>query len=407
MAKVTLETTVKYYLYEPFILEQSEIVDGVVILKKIGYLQKIPFNFQTNSIEAKAEDAFQVQKYELIFSDTSQIPDYIKVLVERPEGKNIICPIIYFSPYDEDGLKDRQQLAKGNLLSNEMWIKKEQFQYDHFYINVQCEDQNCGYKLKFTGHQEVIFETMKTHSYYVTLNNTEMKFSFKNEFNINTNKLTLYATGGSNIKIRFEDFNEEQDAFEEGVTITVDLKSYKKTFDYFHLKVNANEGDYITVGAKIIDESGKSAQNTLSPDMGQMTGFLKVDVLEKECYALPDEETTKQEDTFYITGTLYNGIAQINYLDKNENPIEGDIETTREGFFSSVYNFKDSERRFLCIELLDLITRPSQSFSYSIQIQSKNDFNKDLFPPQFTGFIYSRTGLPTKTLSRKKFPHAE
>ena len=236
MAKVTWGHKIKYYLYEPYKLKDAVIEGDNVILQKVPYLQTIPFNTEKNSINAEAKEANLVQNYELTFpeTETKDLPKYIKVVAKPLANSNINSPILYFSPDSEEGRLNRKQLAKGDSLSNEMWIKKEQFENGRFFLNVQCEDESkCGYTLNFTGHDEVIFETMRTFTYYVSEENKQMKFSFKNENEAKTDELTLYATGGKDINLQFDPrYETNQTTFEEGAAITLDLAG--KSFDYFH-----------------------------------------------------------------------------------------------------------------------------------------------------------------------------
>ena len=88
-----------------------------------------------------------------------------------------------------------------------MWVKKEQFQDEHFYVIVEClNEDKCDYDLAFTGSDSVVFDSMGTFSYYVSLKNTDMIFKFKNEHQPNGDIITLYATGAKNIKITFSYF---------------------------------------------------------------------------------------------------------------------------------------------------------------------------------------------------------
>ena len=83
-------------------------------------------------------------------------------------------------------------------------------------------------------------------------------------------------------------------------------------------------------------------------------------------------------------------MAEIKFLDKDEKLIQEDIQITEQGFFSSIYNSTNSKRFFICISFLDIESFPKESFSYSIQIQGKKTFDKNVFNPQYSGYIYPR-----------------
>ena len=371
-------------LYNPYFFD--------IEINKTGELSDIPYSFTNHSVIANVLEAYKTQRYELTFREGnfSDIPNYIKV--EATANKGNFSPILYFSAEDSEALESRLQFAKGNSLNNEMWIKKEQFEKKNFFVCVQCQDEKeCSYRLNFTGHDKVIFEEMKTYSYYISDNNKEMLFQFRNEFKSTIDSLTIYATGGKNITLSYLGCigdSCEPFQFEEGAAITTKTNAD----NYYNISVTGEVGAYITVGIKVIFPNGIIAGNALSPDMGQISGFLRKEVLEKECYTLP-----KEDDVFYITGTLYNSIAEIRYLNEDQQQIDDDIEVTRKGFFSSVYNYKETERRYICIQFLNITIFPKESFSYSIQLQSKKKFMNDHYTPQFTGYFYPRI-TPSGTL---------
>ena len=388
MARVSEKSQRKFYSYAPHAINQNQEVKEYNMIKTED-VQTIKYELNYNMIIANALDAKKKQKYKLVFEPNSpdKIPNYIKIDVSREKGN--FSPYIMFSPTDAEAINDRLQLAKGNEVSNEMWIKKEQFINKNFYFVVQCQEENdCGYKINISGDKKVKFNTMRTFSYYVSEGNLEMEFKYLNEFKSYSDRLTLYATGGNNVQITYG--IEKGTKFEDGSAFTTKLTGYD--YRYFEFSVTGIIGDYITVGAKVIKDDGFSASNSLSPDMGQINGFLNNETLVKECYRLPDDD-----DTYYITGTVYNGIAELTYLDEELNKIENDNEVTRTGFFSSVYKFSETKRRAVCIGFLDLEIFPKETISYSIQIQSNKNFKKDLYSPQSTGFIYSRI-IPSGSL---------
>ena len=89
-----------------------------------------------------------------------------------------------------------------------MWIKKDQFKNDHFYVVVEClTEAECAYNLRFSGHSVSTFEAMTSYKYYVSQSNTQMIFRFKNsEKEADENSIvTFYATGGRNVSIHLAD----------------------------------------------------------------------------------------------------------------------------------------------------------------------------------------------------------
>ena len=396
MARVNINDKKMFYLYEPHEFEEGQ--QDTIKIERTDKLIQINYDLYRGSVKGTADNPLKKQKYQLVFKDQSssnlneiEYPDYIKVKVSQTGA--LYSPILYFSPTDENANENRLQLTWGNSFENEMWIKKEQFINNKLFVAVECyQESNCKYELEFSGHSSVTFESMTSYCYYVSKDNTNMIFRFRNEFESVDETLTLYATGSKDINLFLSNcYSEtcEQFNFTEGSAITTPTTNE----DYFVLSVTAKEGDFITVGAKVISKSGKSHGNDLTPDLGLVSGFLRKGLLEKECYKLPTED-----DSYYITGTVYNSIAQITYLDEESNPIPDDIMVTRQGFFSVIYNLKETKRRFICFSFLDFSDYPKESFSYSLQLQSKNNFVEDNYDPQHTGFIYPRI-TPAGTLT--------
>ena len=390
MARVKDQAQKYFLLYTPKKIEQGDESDELIITT-----DENQFNIDYQShIKAKAENVPKIKKYKLNFSNSMNsklqypnLPNYIKIYVSpNTENNN---PILYSSLDDEECKNNRIQLSKG-----EIWIKKEQINNQN-YLNfvVECTEQGsiCSYSLEISESTEVIFDSLTTYSYYVNDYNQEMIFKFRNEFESNGDILTMYATGTKDIKLSIEDCWDttcDQHDFSEGSAITT---STREGQEYFTLTVSAPKNSYITVGAKVIGRTGKSIGNVLIPENGLIYGFLRKGILEKECYILP----TDKNDIYYITGTLYNSLANITYLD--DDSIEIDLEIARKGFFSSIYNYEESKRRYICIGFLDFNEYEEESFSYSIQIQSKSSF-KNNYSPQYTGYIYPRI-IPTNNLA--------
>ena len=83
---------------------------------------------------------------------------------------------------------------------------------------------------------------------------------------------------------------------------------------YYKLTIDAQEGDYITVGNKAIDDKGYvTEKNILFPNTRETAGYLKKGNLEKECFYLVKLSIAKDEDYFFISGNFYNKYFMITY----------------------------------------------------------------------------------------------
>lgn len=376
------------YLYDPIDLsedQQSQISN----LQKSDHLQTIEVPTISKIKIAKVSGANKKQKYEVKFEDKNKVLDYVKVDVRT--DSRVDSPNVCFSNQDQDCMSYRGQLSLGGGYSTTIYIKKEQFINKNFYLTVECHDAaQCSYNITISKENEAYFDSFGVYNYFVSENNTNMIFKFRNVFDESNFTLTAYATGGKNIGLRLDDCFDsscKQYNFTDGAAITVNTNK----LDYYILTVNADPGDYISVGLKLF--VGKSALGFgLTPEKGQISGMLRKNVLEMECFALPTEE-----DTYYITGNIYDGFAFFGYANDQMEQNQSDWALATKGYFSLVYDYPKNKRAFMCIAFGGMMPEQEKYLAYSLQIQTKKTFNSAFYTPQYNSFIYSRVIPAGKT----------
>ena len=369
------------YLYEPIeVLENKQ--SNVIQLKKLGIIQTIEVPYKTSSVVARADNAYKKQKYQINMKEKDKIPNYIKV--EVINDQRLDSPSVCFSNQDQDCMFNRGQLSTGGAYSTTIFVKKQQILENYFYLTVKCHElTNCSYNITITKDTEANFESSGVYTYYVSENNTNMLFRFKNIFEGNNYTLTAYATGGKNIRLGLDDCFDRacnQYNFTDGAAITVSTKR----LDYYVLSVQAEPGEYISLGLKIFE--GKSALGFgLDPKIGQISGLLRKNILDMECYVLPNDE-----DTYYITGNIFEGLAYYGFTNESTELIEDEKTLATKGYFSLIYDYPKNKRNYMCISFTKFAPEKDNFLAYSIQIQTKKTFDSALFAPQHTSFIYSR-----------------
>ena len=113
----------------------------------------------------------------------------------------------------------------------------------------------------------------------------------------------------------------------------------------FYLNVEAEEGDYISIGEKIILD-GKSEKNVLKPNGNLFSGFLKKNILEKECYLIDNDDNSSDS---YIVGIFYNQMAEISFKDEYFNEISDSNEIIKKGYYTYIYGETQArERKYIC-----------------------------------------------------------
>ena len=397
IAKVNFNTTKEFLLYKPLSITEEIDYEKIEPSQDLIILN---YNKERKTYKGNAENANKVQKYRIKFDNVNVVPNYIKLELISMDNQNI-NKIVSISLNDVEGKTDRIQLVQlGTEDKANTWIKKEQISGSDF-VNfvVECqiyEGKTCNYLLDIKGEDYAEINTPNfDYNFYINGGNKEMKFRISNDNEENNNKiLTVYATGGKSVQLTLkkEDGNSiPGDNLFIGKGITTSIG----TFKYFELTVSAEEGDYITLGSKILSGQ-KSNANTLKSNGHQLTGYLKTSTLDKECYLISNNNIDYDKEAF-IVALFYNKEGTINYKDNDFKDIEDDLDesskgyfTTTKGFYAYIYDKNlNNKRKYICISIPD---SGMISLSYTIQFTQpgKKSGVLNLFHPQLSGNIYPR-----------------
>ena len=162
-------------------------------------MQNITLQSKYRIITAQVPEAGEKQRYQVKFENPELLLEYVKVEVYNEEGED--SPMLCFSGSDPNCMTDRGQISKGGAKSTEFFIKKGQF-LNSFFLTVQCQTtEGCSYNITISKMNEAVIDHMGVFNYYVSEENKNMNFKFKNDFTGEDESalLTVYATGGKNI----------------------------------------------------------------------------------------------------------------------------------------------------------------------------------------------------------------
>ena len=372
------------YLYKPVDISEHRVQESVV-LTKTNVMQNITLQSKYRIITAQVPEAGEKQKYQVKFENPELLLEYVKVEVYNEEGED--SPMLCFSGSDPNCMSDRGQISKGGAKSTEFFIKKGQF-LNSFFLTVQCQTtEGCSYNITISKMNEAVIDHMGVFNYYVSEENKNMNFKFKNDFTGEDESalLTVYATGGKNIFLKVHDCDDDeciQHDFNGGAAILFEATN----LEYYGVQVIAQPGDYISLG---INFKKSTVVRELTPEMGETTGLLKKEEqFERVCYDLPEN------DVFYITGRIYDGKAKIIYKDSGDDEVIIPSSKNENGFFYAVYNYNMNPVNTLCISL-----DKQDVLAYSVQIQAYSTFNGANFLPQVNAITYSRIIPIGKTIT--------
>ena len=400
LAKVNFDTNKQFLLYKPYTIsgEEGNDTGEYELISPSEQLIPLKYDIGKQLYKGNARDAYKIQKYQINFEgDKDKLSDYINIQLSSDESlKN---KVISISTSDENGKENRIQMTQlGIEKSVNLWIKKEQIQNNYLYAIVECDikgDEKCNYLMDFSGSD---YASMKSsvlnYNYYVNKENKEMKFRISNDLSLksteNSNKvLTIIATGGKNIKLNLKDQSGKEYSNNNNIRSGSAIIAQISDNSNFDLTVEAEEGDYITLGSKIIMDE-KSDANELEPNGHEISGYLERNKQEKECYLIPDKNSESQYS--YIVA-IFNKPAEISFKDKDFNII-GENETITKGYYTYVYDYNNSQnkRKYLCVGLPNANNFSSNSLSFSLKLtQPTNQKGSEIkYNPQLKGIIYPR-----------------
>ena len=384
LAKVHYNSLSEFVLYQPFIIKEEPISLYEDIPPSQGLIQ-LNYNTSLGLYMGFAGNAYKTQKYKLYFDEKNKISNYINIRSYSKENK-----IIYISTSDQNGKKDRIQLIQsGSEHLMDISIKKEQIESNYLFIVVEClvkDQERCNYTLEVSGLEYAMFYSL--FNYYVSKNNKIMTFELFETIEENINPVfTVYAKGGKTVKLTLTDKSGKQYPSEQlrnGEAITI-----KTNEPEFYLKVEGEEGDYISIGEKMILD-GKSQNNILEPNGDQISGFLKRGILEKECYLLDDKDNTSPS---YLVVLFYNKLAEISFKDENFRDIYNSKEIIKEGYYVYIHGeSQNKNRKYICIGMPSSYEYDLNNLEYSLQLTKSNNQGgiSNLYSPLLSGNIYPK-----------------
>ena len=356
------------------------------------------------------------QQYEVLIYGL--FPSYVHITLSSKDasddpqnlGNN---PILSFSSTDPECMTGREQISQAYRGSAQMWLKKEQFNDNLFYLVVQCPNSSkkCNYELKFESAEYILLNRNSQISYYTTKKNEVMTFHIpKRDLDpsiIHNDYAEIWFKGSENIQMILEYHKGEesqiinsQKNYLNGAIFTFkeDIYEYpddNSTEAYYKLTVEAQEGDYITVGNKAIDDKGYvTEKNILFPNTRETTGYLKKGNLEKECFYLVKPSIAKDEDYFFISGNFYNKYFMITYYKSDGTKYE-DEQVTKINY-SKKFMYKDitdGNVNSFCVELStssSKYTNEEAIYTFEITDHANRNNHRTIYSPQLAGRRYNR-----------------
>lgn len=312
--------------------------------------KKIEIDKNYSSTFSNSENFLIIPKIEVNFTS------FMKIKTEGKKDDNILRVISYYN--DDSTFKNRTQLSYNIGGKTIMYLNKEQI-LKPFYLSIEC-DEKCDNKLEINLTEFISLNVGEQYTYFVTKENIISHFKVEGTKKITkkdqNSSIILWAKGNKNIisEINSDDkYQYQKHSKYNGYMINIgkNLKSFDYKFDFI---ISGKEGDLINVGALFYDGSKDSVCDFTFVEGVEITGFLKKNIKNINCFKIPELNTT----TDFLQSVVYD----------NKN-VKFDY---------------DPDKSLYCAELVE----ESDEAFYSIYYYNKINNNKIKFPPLINNAEY-------------------
>ena len=248
--------------------------------------------FVGNFAQIKATKSNKIKSYGVDFgitdlTDLSKLPSYFKIQVTSDDSSP--APFLCFSNI-EWNCENRNQISKNpNEKTTFIWVKREEFSenYQDLFIYIECEKDICDYTLTIEGFQIPTFSPNFVYSYLVGKNNREMPFQIQNQEK--NEYMTVALEGSSQAQLIIDNRYLDAHIYRNGKIYIFFLEEEGYETISFTIK-NAEIGEYLTLSAHLVNNTfpyeGYAPIGFLLPNGPEITGYLKFNLINKECFPL-------------------------------------------------------------------------------------------------------------------------
>ena len=293
-------------------------------------------NNYTNTITQKNNTNYFSISHEQEFNNIKSFRIQIKNIEKKITHKAILY-------YGEDStFTERKQISYNTQDSLFLWLTNEQIK-NKFFITIdflECSELfPCKYDMEIDLlSNNIILSLGEQYSYFVTKENKDITFIFTNNEIINeNNNLLIWAKGNKYIYTSLHSIKSYEKHSKYNIyNIKVDFSD--NVFFYYNLELNATEGDFINIGSLLFDEN--STCTTIFNEEMEMTGFLKKDIIDKNCFKTPNSG-----NIVYFQKVAYDN-KEINiYKDNNNLLYCVTIPEEYDEVFYSIYYLNDHNNK--------------------------------------------------------------
>ena len=361
-------------LFTSFIISSNSAVQGV------------DFDYTSNTAFKNVELADTTSQFRLDFE--KGIPrnvNYMKVEVTVTNGQP--APLLYFSSTDDTCAYERQQISKSpNEDSVFLWLKTEEFEEGDLFVVVECLTAGkTSYTLTFTGASQIDMDQNFRYSYLIGTTNKVMTF-YADVSEESPEAVTFYAVGSKSVTISVDGAGK---SYKWSLGNAITMNPTEISGEKYSITVTGSEGDYVTVGINNVLQV-KTEGNLLRPNENDVSGYLLKDVLNDQCFEIADMETIYKTQDLYVTGRIYNRIANVYLRDNSFKEIDGSSVLVTDGYYTKVLT-STGKRVSICVRFPDenYDTLKNIPFTFSV-VEPTSNIKYSYYQPLVFGQIYRR-----------------
>ena len=335
IARITQGSIVEYVSYNAIDSNNKEIIDPEPVEQYSEEYREIELNKLVNIIKGYGDAIYKIKLNTYFPYDYFSI--FIKFEEEVKEN-----PFIIISKDDKKCENNRIYLGTQVKEPMYIFIKNKQIENELFYICVKNRNNliyaEYKYEIEIKNDESAKIPFNKETNYYVSKENIEMKFVFKQpEEDLNIEQINIWAKGKDITYAYINDDNLKNFIYEK-----IYIFYGNKTKLEYILTIRSNEGDHITVGSTDI------INGTTHQLIENSNEILIASKDKKVCIPMKVGKTKSS----YINGKVYTKKASSYFKFDNEKVIKSELQISN-GIISSLNilpNDKEFKEEFYCLE---------------------------------------------------------
>ena len=246
IARITQGSIVEYVAYNAVDADNKEIIDSDPVNQESEDYREIEFKKLVNPIKGYGDST-----YKIILNNEYRPNEYFNIFIKYEDGV-IENPFIIISNDDKTCKKNRIYLGTQAKEFMYIFLKYKQIDNGYFYICVKNRNNSkyaaYEYEIEIKNEEAARIPYNKETNYYVSKENTKMKFVFQQfEKDLNIDQINIWVKGRDKAHVHID--NDDNGNLKNFIYENIYMYYGKKTKANYSLTIESIEGEHITVGS--------------------------------------------------------------------------------------------------------------------------------------------------------------